>query len=823
MSGPNVACTGFVFRREHADAHGQPFWVYTRPEDAGRGGGEPSCDLSPDPAGPDVLDKVYRALLRGLSVTARHAKQLQQRGLPPAEQKKRGYRALDKQRCNAVRGALEHGVTEAELAATPGVIISEKDGRRYWSLASYGGLVIPVRDAAKRIVALLVRLDSPGRGGKYSWLSSAGKDRGGASPGSPLHFPLFDGDRSVVRLTEGALKADVATVLSDVLTLGLSGHDAWRRGVEAAQEVGAKTVRCALDADWRTNPAVARSLAGMFRGVQDAGLGAVLELWEPDDGKGIDDVLAAGKPVRVLAGDEALAAVAEIEKVAGRAARQRDLAPARDADGFAEGGVGAGPGIIGEFDAEDDPHLLARKHLGMHQVTDDYLAADALSVRYWRGEFYEWHGDRYQEANLEQVRARVTRSCKEWFDSCVRGSVMSGPDGKRKFVRKVTGKVTGNVLGALKSLVLVPGAVEQPAWLCPDPPFPADEALACTNGIVHLPSLAAGTPRVVPLTPALFSTNAVGYAFDPAAPAPAENLKFYRQLWRPFDVGTVYGAHEIDALLEWYGYFLTADTSQQKILLVVGPTRAGKGLIADVLEALVGKENVAYPSLADLEAPFGLKPLLGKRLAIIREATVPLHGDPAVLAERLKGISGEDPQSVNRKNKDHLHVRLGVRFVLMANEVPRFVETSGALAGRIIALRMTGSWKDREDLTLKKRLLAELPGLLLWSARGLARLRERGRFEQPPGSAEAVEQLREMASPVTVFVEERCERGPLFRESKGVLYTAFGLWCRDEGIKQPPTASVFFRNLSAAFPGLRTERPRGGGRVCCGIKLRHDV
>ena len=38
----------------------------------------------------------------------------------------------------------------------------------------------------------------------------------------------------------------------------------------------------------------------------------------------------------------------------------------------------------------------------------------------------------------------------------------------------------------------------------------------------------------------------------------------------------------------------------QKILLLVGPTRAGKGVIARVLGALVGRGNVAGPTLASL-------------------------------------------------------------------------------------------------------------------------------------------------------------------------------------------------------------------------------
>jgi len=39
-------------------------------------------------------------------------------------------------------------------------------------------------------------------------------------------------------------------------------------------------------------------------------------------------------------------------------------------------------------------------------------------------------------------------------------------------------------------------------------------------------------------------------------------------------------------LQDWFGYTLSPDTSQQKMLMIVGPTRSGKGTIGR--EAKVG-------------------------------------------------------------------------------------------------------------------------------------------------------------------------------------------------------------------------------------------
>ena len=58
---------------------------------------------------------------------------------------------------------------------------------------------------------------------------------------------------------------------------------------------------------------------------------------------------------------------------------------------------------------------------------------------------------------------------------------------------------------------------------------------------------------------------------------------------------------------EFFGYSLTPDTRQQKIALIVGPKRSGKGTLARVLVALVDRQNTVAPTLASLSQNFGLR------------------------------------------------------------------------------------------------------------------------------------------------------------------------------------------------------------------------
>src|SRR5262249_41911205 len=74
---------------------------------------------------------------------------------------------------------------------------------------------------------------------------------------------------------------------------------------------------------------------------------------------------------------------------------------------------------------------------------------------------------------------------------------------------------------------------------------------------------------------------------------------------------------------------------QQKMFLLVGPKRGGKGTIARVLIQMIGRHNVAGPTLASLGANFGLQDLIGKPVAIISDARIGSRADASLIAERL--------------------------------------------------------------------------------------------------------------------------------------------------------------------------------------------
>ena len=417
--------------------------------------------------------------------------------------------------------------------------------------------------------------------------------------------------------------------------------------------------------------------------------------------------------------------------------------------------------------------------------TDRYREGQHSTLRYYRGGFYVWRNGHYVEVDPHDIRAEL----------------------KQRFLGILNRDTTDEVLDALNSLpsVYVPSHVEAPCWL--NSKAPAQGLVPCRNGLLDLETGQLREP-----SPNLFVTSALPVEYDPRASAPQFEA-FLRQLW-PDDEGSA------RTLQEWAGYLLTPDTRQQKILMLVGPPRAGKGTIARVLTALLGQKNVAGPMLTSFKSNFGLQPLIDRPLAIIADARMPGHDNTAIV-ERLLSISGEDALTIDRKYKAPWTGKLPTRLMVVTNKLPEFGDAT--LPTRFIVLRFTRSFFGNEDTDLTDKLVAELPGILNWAIEGRRRLHERGRFEQPASGAEHVRQLGRLGGPVGRFVEECCRVGSQERVSVDDLYRAFRKWCdrhdldwMGQYVPRGDPKAAFGQSLRVAVPDVkkapRKER-RGKDRV----------
>jgi putative DNA primase/helicase len=428
-------------------------------------------------------------------------------------------------------------------------------------------------------------------------------------------------------------------------------------------------------------------------------------------------------------------------------------------------------------------------------LADKYLADvhPEKTLQWWRGEWWIYKTDTgWNTIDEVALKAVLSESIKDWW------YIHETPKGEeeiRTIYARLKEGLLRDVIGQIRQpkwSMLLPERGDAPMWLNGKPG--AREYLPLKNGILHFP-----TRELRKHTPELFHPNRLDFPFEKENKIPARWMNFVHELW-PDDPDS------IALLQEIFGYYLSGDTRLQKAVMLIGPKRSGKGTIARIIGALLGAANICAPTLGSLAENFGLQCIIGKQLAIIGDARLSGRQDGGAVVDKLLSVVGEDSQTIHSKYLAPWEGFPKCRFMLLSNEFPRFPDSSGAIASRFLLLQTSNSFYGKEDHGLFDALLGELPAIFNWALDGLDRLNERGRFPELASAAEAMQEFEHLSSPISAFLQARCEVHPELSVHPTILYRAYREWCEEEGITHIPTKFNFGKDLRAVIPNL--ERPR---------------
>lgn len=314
------------------------------------------------------------------------------------------------------------------------------------------------------------------------------------------------------------------------------------------------------------------------------------------------------------------------------------------------------------------------------------------------------------------------------------------------------------------------------------------------NGILDLQSR-----ELIDKSPEFFTVSGVDVAYHPGASADAWE-DFLESIWPGMD-------DLKDQMQLWFGYVLGSDNSQQKIALLIGESRGGKGVISRTLDRLLG-QAVATATMLSLGTPFGLSAAYGKKLIQIRDVAKGGGDKVAATIDVMRCISGNDPVVIERKHKDAFSVALKAKIMMTANELPGFADSKGALANRLIVFPFKKSFAGQEDLELEKRLHApdSLSGILNWALTGLRRISTGEKLQNSEAGKAELEEVKAATDSIHGFILDCVEAEPAntARIGVGEVYKEYKTWCAEVG-KQPLNKIHFSREFSgkAAQLGAR--------------------
>ena len=176
------------------------------------------------------------------------------------------------------------------------------------------------------------------------------------------------------------------------------------------------------------------------------------------------------------------------------------------------------------YEAPDDPHRLGRLYLKARE------RGGKRAVVFHQGEMHVWEDSAYRPLPDHEMNSRTAAIAKSEFDRINPIEVKAWEDRGRKdrrgrdcdppVVRRVSTHLISDIALAIRSETLLSGAIEPPAWLIPNSPFPATDVLPTSNLLVHLPSYVEGKAEATcKPTPDFFCPYALDYAFNPNAPS----------------------------------------------------------------------------------------------------------------------------------------------------------------------------------------------------------------------------------------------------------------------------------------------------------------
>ena len=241
----------------------------------------------------EVRDEIYKSFLNLLTLSPEHKKELARRGLNAEQVKESRSVSTVEKPWSICQKLIDRGYG---LSGIPGFYRApNKHSGYYWTFKMQPGFIIPIKDKTQKIQALQVRLDHPDSKGKYRLFSSSNK-RAGSCSGVPVHvaLPKEIRDRRVW-VTEGPLKATVASQYLGAVVLGLIGVTTWRAVPELLKSRKPEVV-IAFDMDQQSNCWVARAVKELSGKLSLSGHKVILATWKGP--KGIDDAVLSGVNIK---------------------------------------------------------------------------------------------------------------------------------------------------------------------------------------------------------------------------------------------------------------------------------------------------------------------------------------------------------------------------------------------------------------------------------------------------------------------------------------------------------------------------------------------
>lgn len=259
-------------------------------------------------------------------------------------------------------------------------------------------------------------------------------------------------------------------------------------------------------------------------------------------------------------------------------------------------------------------------------------------------------------------------------------------------------------------------------------------------------------------------------------------------------------------IAEYIAYTFT-DLKLEKVLISYGTGANGKSVIFEIVNALLGKENISNYSLASLCSEYQRAQLGDKLLNYASEI------DQKVERSLFKILASGEPIDARHPYSKPFIMQKYCKFWFNSNEMFSNPEITEGFFRRLLVIPFSVTIpEEQRNPHLAKTIIAEeLPGIFNWVLEGLQRLLSQNGFTKSETVENFLKNYQLQSDSVQQFIEEegyrKCpDNGILLCE----LYPEYRLFCSDNG-NQPLAKKKFNERLKNL--GVIVEKRRDGNTV----------
>lgn len=240
-----------------------------------------------------------------------------------------------------------------------------------------------------------------------------------------------------------------------------------------------------------------------------------------------------------------------------------------------------------------------------------------------------------------------------------------------------------------------------------------------------------------------FITYQLPFEYNPEAQAPI--FKAYLDTVLP-------DKERQNVLAEYLGYVFTRHLKLEKTLLLYGTGANGKSVFFEIVNALLGNENVSSYSLQSLTDDNGYH--RAKIANSLVNYASEINGK--LQTDHFKQLVSGEPVEARLPYGQPFVMRHYARLIFNCNELPKDVEHTNAYFRRFLIIPFDVTIpEDKQDKQLSNKIIeSELSGVFNWVLDGLDRLLQQKKFTKCDAIQKQIEQYKKESDSVQMFLED---------------------------------------------------------------------